>query len=171
MHQPSTKTLMLIPSLLLLCAIASLLIPANVVAAFSGKISATGSIIVFVEDGSTKKPLRGACVSIPETGKNYFTDENGKTETIRAPIVEDTNYSNILPKPWGEITLLVYKQGYVDCAIFHVNIYENQTRSGPTVLLFPVTPDVGDQPFTLTEGPNRLWVNELLDKYRPSGIQ
>jgi hypothetical protein len=171
LRQQSYKVLAMIPPLLLLFTVISLLIPGDVLEAFGGKMAPVGSIIIFVEDGPSQKPLRNACVVIPETGGQYYTDENGKTETIRAPIREDSDYSGILPKPWGEITLLVYKQGYVDCAIFHVNIYENQTRNGPTVLLFPVTPDVGDQPFTLTEAPNRLWVNELLGKYRPNDAQ
>lgn len=170
MKQSSFKTLILIPAVLLLFAIVSLLIPDNVIAAFSGKIAPTGSIIIYVQDGNSKKPLQNACVSIPEAGTSFYTDENGKTETIRVPIIEDTEYKGILPKPWGEITILVYKNGYVDCAIFHVNIWENQTRNGPTVLLFPTSGDSSNQPFTLTEGPNRIWVNELLDKYRPAAI-
>jgi hypothetical protein len=166
--QPNVKPLMLIPALLLGFAVASLLIPGSAMEAFGERVAPAGSIIVFVEDGSAKEPLEGACVAIPETGKSYHTDKNGKTETIRVPILDDAEYKGILPKPWGEITLLVYKEGYVDCAIFHVNIWENQTRNGPTVLLFPITPDMGDQPFTLTEAPNRIWVNELLDRFRPA---
>jgi hypothetical protein len=127
----------------------------------------SGSIIVFVEDGSNKKPLAGATVTIPETGQSFNTDSSGKTETIKVPILEDSYFRTILPKPWGEITLLVYRHGFIDCAIFHVNIWENQTRSGPTVLLFPLDADGANQPFTLTEGPNRIWVKELLDKFRP----
>lgn len=168
MKQPSVKVLMLIPAILLAVAIIALLIPNNVLDAFEGKITPTGSIIVFVEDGNSQKSMKNACVTIPETGQSYYTDENGKTVTIKVPIIEDSEYSGILPKPWGEITLLVYKQGYIDCAIFHVNIWENQTRNGPTVLLFPYSPDDSNQPFTLTEGPNRLWVKQLLDKYRPA---
>lgn len=170
MNRNAVHTLMLIPALLLLCTIVSLLIPGSAIEAFSGRMAPTGSIIVFVEDGPSQKPLENACVVIPETSGCYYTDANGKTETIKVPIMEDGSYGGILPKPWGEITLLVYKQGYVGCAIFHVNVYENQTRSGPTVLLFPVTPDVGDQPFTLTEAPNRIWVNELLKKFKPEAM-
>lgn len=167
LKQPSVKPLILIPALLLLFTVASLLIPGSAMESFGAKIAPTGSIIVFVEDGSAKEPLEGACVAIPETGQRFYTDVNGKTETIRVPILDDAEYKSIFPKPWGEVTLLVYKQGYVDCAVFHVNIWENQTRSGPTVLMFPITPDVGNQPFTLTEAPNRLWVNELLDRFKP----
>jgi hypothetical protein len=170
LKQSTVKIMMFIPALLLLFAIAALLIPNDVIEAFSGKIAPTGSIIIFVEDGNTKKPLQFANVTIPEAGQTLLTDENGKTETVRVPIVEDSEYKGMLPKPWGEITLLVYKQGYIDCAIFHVNVWENQTRNGPTVLLFPLSPDDANQPFTLTEGPNRLWVKQLLDKYRPVAV-
>lgn len=170
MRQRPLKILALIPAVLLLLAIAALLIPKDAIEAFSGKVAPTGSIILFVEDGSTKKPIGYARVVIPEMGQAFTTDENGKTETIRVPIVEDAAFKGILPKPWGEITLLVYKEGYVECAIFHVNVWENQTRNGPTVLLFPVSPSESTDPFTLTEGPNRLWVKELLDRYKPEPV-
>jgi hypothetical protein len=170
LKQTSVKVLYLIPALLLMIAIVALLIPNDVIETFNDKVSPTGSIIVFVEDGNTKKPLQFASVTIAETGQSFPTDEYGKTEAMRLPIIEDSEYKGVLPKPWGEITLLVYKEGYIDCAIFHINIWENQTRNGPTVLLFPVSPDDTNQPFTLTEGPNRLWVKQLLDKFRPSTI-
>ena len=167
MKQSTERILILVPAILMLVAIVAFSLPDSVMETFSGKIGPTGSIIVYVEDGNTKKPLENAVVTIPETGQSYLTDENGKTDTIKVPIIEDTEYRNIVPKPWGEITLLVYKTGYVDCAIFHINIWENQTRNGPTVLLFPYSADGGNQPFTLTEGPNRLWVNQLLNQFRP----
>ncbi len=170
--KPSTeKVLLLIPTLLLLFAIVAFSLPKNVLETLSGSIAPTGSIIVFVEDGNTKKPLKNACVTIPETGSVFRTDENGKTNTIRVPIVEDSEYKDILRKPWGEITLLVYQQGYVDCAIFHVSVWENQTRNGPTVLLFPIAAGDSNQPFALTEGPQRLWVDQLLDQFRPEDSQ
>jgi hypothetical protein len=169
-YRISVKTLMLIPGILLLLAIAALLLPGDVLSAFETQVAPTGSIIVYVKDGTTDEPLESARVAIPEMGQSFLTDRNGSTGTIRAPVREDAAFEDILPKPWGEITLLVYKQGYIDCAIFHVNIWENQTRNGPTVLLFPTSPDESNDPFTLTEGPNRLWVKQLLDKYRqPSG--
>lgn len=167
MKQSTEKLLILIPTILLLVAIVALSLPDSMMEAFHEKVGPTGSIIIFVQDGGTKEPLENACVAIPETGFTYRTDSNGKTNTIRIPIIEDSEFRNIVPKPWGEITILVYYPGYVDCAIFHVNIWENQTRNGPTVLLFPVSPADSNQPFTLTEGPNRLWVNQLLDKFRP----
>ncbi len=160
--------LLLIPTLLLLIAIVAFSLPEDLLESFGGNISPTGSIIVFVEDGDTKKPIKDACIAIPETGSVYHTDENGKTNTIRIPIVEDNAYKDILTKPWGEITLLVYKQGYVDCAVFHVSVWENQTRNGPTVLLFPISAGEDSQPFSLTEGPQRLWVAQLLDQFRPA---
>lgn len=166
MKQPSVRLLMALPVALVLVALAALLLPDEAVASFGG-IPHTGSIIVYVEDGAAGEPLPNASVAIPETGETYLTDADGKTAPIRVPILEDTEYGGILPKPWGEITLLIYKQGYADCAVFHVNIWEDQTRNGPTVLLFPLKGDEANEPFTLTEAPNRLWVKQLLGQYRP----
>jgi len=126
----------------------------------------TGKLQPVVVDGYSEMPLENATVVIPETGERYVTDENGKTPVIEVPILEDTHFSSILKKPWGEITLLIYKEGYIEYALFHTQVWENQVRSGPKILLFPKDSEGSNEPFSLIEGPHRLWVNELVEKYR-----
>lgn len=165
-YSVSIRILLLIPGILLLLTIVALLLPGDAVAAFEASAAPTGTIVVYVKDGPSDEPLENARVVIPEMGQSFLTDRNGSTGEIRAPVREDADYKAICPQLWGEITLLIYKPGYADCAIFHVNILENQTRNGPTVLLFPLAPGEANDPFTLTEAPNKLWVEQLLDRFR-----
>ena len=126
----------------------------------------SGAIIVQVQDGWEKTPIEGASVVIPEIGFSCTTDINGHTQRIAIePMQRDE--SDVLPKTWDEVTVLIYKAGYVESALFHVQIWSGQTRTGPVVYLFPITIGGNNLPFSLTEGPQRLWVSQLLDKYRP----
>ena len=129
--------------------------------------AAAGQIQVEVVDGESETPLAGCTVVIPETGGSYVTGEDGKTEAISVPILEDDVYKTILRKPWGEITLLIYRDGYIPYALFHTQIYENTARQGPKIYLFQQDSTGSDQPFTVVEGPQRLWVNELIEKFQP----
>lgn len=128
---------------------------------------AFGYIQPQVVDGFSEKPIEGAVIVIPEMGEKYTTDAKGLTANIKVPIMEDLHFSEIHPKPWGEITLIVYKEGYVESVIFHLNVWENQTRKGPRILLFQGTAGEENRPMSVVEGPHRLWVNQLVKKYRP----
>lgn len=119
-----------------------------------------------VVDGFNEKPIEGARIVIPELNKKFITNAEGFTSSIKVPIIEDTHYKNICPKPWGEVTLIVYKEGYMDYVLFHTHIWENQTRQGPKILLFPTPSGERNQPMAIVESPHRLWTTELVEKYR-----
>jgi len=119
-----------------------------------------------VVDGYTEEPLEGAVVVIPEINQKYRTNAQGLTADIRIPIKEDPAFKDILPKPWGEVTLIVYKEGYIDYVLFHTHVWENQGRKGPRILLFPEKEGESSHPMAIVEGPHRLWVNELVKKYK-----
>lgn len=126
-----------------------------------------GKLQVTVVDGYTEEPLEGARVVIPEIKKTFTTNDQGMTPLIQVPILEDEHFRSIMQKPWGEITLLVYKDDYIEYALFHTHVWENQVRNGPRILLFPKDAGGKNEPFSLIEGPHRLWVNELVKKFRP----
>jgi hypothetical protein len=128
-----------------------------------------GHIEPMVKDGFTETPLEGAVIVIPETGQRFYTGADGRTASIRISIPFDSRFEKTLPKPWGEVTLLVYLEGYIDYALFSVHVWENQARKGPVILLFPEVPGSASEPFVIVEGPHRMWVTGLLDKYRPQG--
>ncbi|MDD3242636.1 MAG: hypothetical protein PHD32_02795 [Eubacteriales bacterium] len=160
--------------LAILCAVALLgfalyvliTLPADDLPAFDPENQPCGSLVISVQNGLTKEPLAGATVVIPETGQRCTTGSDGRTPVIQVPIAGDAAYADILPQTWGEITVLAYCSGYADYALLHVHVWENQTRCGPTILMFEKGATDTDQSFILTEGPHRLWVQQLLDRYR-----
>ncbi|HHZ13408.1 MAG: hypothetical protein ACOX1R_03555 [Caldicoprobacterales bacterium] len=120
-----------------------------------------------VVDGFSEEPIEGATVVIPETNTSYKTDEMGYTPDIRIEIVPDIRFKNINPKTWGEATLIAYKEGYIEYVLLNINIWESQNRQGPKIRLFPKENQQLDQPMSIVEGPNQLWINSLVEKYRP----
>ncbi|MBE3101448.1 MAG: hypothetical protein IMZ47_04160 [Firmicutes bacterium] len=120
-----------------------------------------------VVDGFSEEPIEGATVVIPETGQKFVTSKDGLTALIQVPVLDDKHFADISPKPWGEVTLIVYKKGYIEYVLFYTHVWESQTRKGPKVLLFPEVEGDRNEPFAIVEGPHRLWVNELVEKYRP----
>lgn len=131
-----------------------------------GRTGGTGSINLTVLDGRTDEPLPHAVVVIPETGRTYKLDKKARTGRIEVPAAPDARFSDIHQKPWGEITVLVYCNGYYPLALFYLAVPEGAERDGPTLYLFP---DDGSmhEPFSLVEGPDASWVRELLAKYAP----
>ncbi|MFZ5974084.1 MAG: hypothetical protein ACOYU3_01575 [Bacillota bacterium] len=126
-----------------------------------------GDIVPEVLDGMSMQPIEGAEVIVVETNKRYSTLSDGKTPVIRVPILEDEHFKDILKKPWGEITLIIHKEGYADYVLFHTQIWENERRQGPRILLFKADEQAAERPFVIVEGPQRLWVNELIKKFIP----
>jgi hypothetical protein len=72
-----------------------------------------------------------------------------------------------MQKQWGEITLIVYKEGFVPYALFYLQVIGGQTREGVKILLFEEGQTESAQPFSIIEGPNRVWVDALVEMYRP----
>jgi len=120
-----------------------------------------------VVDGFSEEPIEGAIVVIPETNARYKTDKNGYTPNIRVDISPDSYFEKIHPKSWGETTIIVYKEGYREYVLLNLNVWEGQTRQGPKILLFPKNNQHTDQPMSIVEGPNQVWINSLVEKYRP----
>ncbi|MGI6176474.1 MAG: hypothetical protein ACOYJC_10045 [Christensenellales bacterium] len=133
----------------------------------STSVGASAALIVEVYDGNSGQPLPGVQVVVPETNTCYTTDTAGKTEPISVPVILDTHYADMLPMPWGEITLIAYSDGYIPYALFYVQVWENETRQGPRIYLFPENQAGSKEPFSIIEGPQRLWVNRIVDQYRP----
>ncbi len=147
--------------------IASVISPDTVSVFGSGSKSDTAHLTVNVLEGYTETPINDASVVVVETGKVYQTDENGLTEKIDVPVIRDKRYDDIMQKQWGEITLIVYKEGFIPYALFYLQVLGGQTREGVKILLFEEGQTESTQPFSIIEGPNRLWVDALVEMYRP----
>lgn len=124
------------------------------------------TLIPCVIDAHTEAPLEHAQVVVLETGKTYQTDATGHTPPIRVATSSDAHFQNILPKPWSEVSLIAYCDGYTPYAVFYLQVYPGQTRNGPNLYLFS---DSGENapPLSIIEGPDDAWVQELVRKYKP----
>lgn len=132
-----------------------------------GRNSGHAMLTVKVVEGYTESPIEGASVVIIETGEVYRTNSEGLTDVIEVPMVRDTRFDNVIPKPWGEVSMIIYKEGFVPYALFYLQVIENETREGVKILLFEKGITDSNEPFSIIEGPNRLWVNELIKMYQP----
>lgn len=144
-----------------------LLSDGGAVAAMSFGSSDKAKLTLSVMEGYDEAPIAGAKVVILETGKTYETDENGNTEAIDVPVVRDTRFDGIIPKPWGEVSLIVYKEGFLPYALFYLQVAGGETRKGVKILLFENNSTGSAEPFSIIEGPNRVWVDELVKMYQP----
>ena len=139
----------------------------SVLPAFSSGGGKTSRLTVSVVEGYTETPISDAVVVVVETGEQYITDTTGLTKVIEVPVIKDSRYDKILKKPWGEITLIIYKEGYIPYALFYLQVLEGQMREAVKILLFEHNQNENNAPFSIIEGPNRIWVNALVDKYKP----
>lgn len=137
------------------------------IAAMSLNTGGSAKFTVNVVEGYTDAPITGAKVVILETGKTYSTDTKGDTGIIEVPVKRDIRFDSIIPKPWGEVSLIVYKDGFLPYALFYLQVMGNETRTGVKVLLFENNSTGSSEPFSIIEGPNRAWVNELVKKFQP----
>lgn len=125
-----------------------------------------GFVQPFVVDGFTEDPIAGAQVVVPELNMYFPTGKDGMTAPIKVPVRADSNFERINPKTWGEITLIVYKENYIEYVLLNAQVSENEVRKGPMILLFPISVGGRNQPFALIESPHDEWVSDLVDKYR-----
>ncbi len=94
-----------------------------------------GNISPIVRDGKTDAPIENAVICVPETGKTYQTDGHGAVGKISVPILRDDRYDAMIPKNWGEVTLLVYK-GLCALRLVYLRIHKDESRTGPTIFLY-----------------------------------
>ncbi len=127
----------------------------------------TGTIRVTVLDGVTELPLPGAAVVIPELGKHFLANAQGVTEKIEVAAARDMRFDGIQKKDWGEVTLLIYCDGYIPFALFYTQVCENADRNGPTVYLFPEDGSMEGQSFTVVESPEEEWAKALIQANQP----
>lgn len=127
-----------------------------------------GAINVRVYDGLTDAPLSDATVVIAESGEKYPAARDGSTGTIRVSAPRDTRFDDIQKKQWGEVTLLVYCDGYIPFVLLYTMVPIDGERNGPCIYLFPDDGSMDGMTFTVIESPNEDWAKTLVEKFRPS---
>lgn len=126
--------------------------------------SAQTALTVTVLDGLSGQELPNTKIVFPQYNRAYLSDSHGIVNNIYLPMHRDSSYDGILTKTSGLITVLAYKDGYYDYALFNVEVEPSQSRS-IKIYMFPNDGSM-NVPFTLTEGPDKEWTARLLAKYR-----
>lgn len=126
----------------------------------------TGKLVVSVLETNTLTPIDNATVCVIETRKYYQTNKKGLTENIVLPVIVNPNFNVSAPQTWGEVTLLVYKNGYADAICFRTKIYPNTTRVGCVVFLPPIINDGDNQPIINQELPPDEYIRDLIRLFK-----
>ena len=129
-------------------------------------ISQSGKIQVKVLEANTFEPIDNATVCIIETRHYETTNKFGKTSFMNVPILRNNNFDISLFRNWGELTILVYKNGYTDNISFYNSIIPNTTRLDFVVYLSPITNAEDLSPNISVEKPNINYVNRLIQLYK-----
>lgn len=130
----------------------------------SAPVSAAAIRLVVV-DGKKGTPVHNACVCIAETGAYFYTDNNGNTPLIEVPIIINSNYDGIVKRDFGEITILIFKEGYIDYILLNLAVKENENRQGIRIMLYEKEEGAPDY-FSIVETPDGSWIKKLIERYK-----
>lgn len=125
----------------------------------------TGSLRIVVYDYGANTPIANAVVCIPELNGYYLTDENGNSTVIDIPIEISDAYDSTHPKRYGEVTLLVYKKGYIDYVRYNVKVNRSISRLVAKIYLNKTTAE-NQPPQISSELPEMSWTADLIRKYK-----
>ena len=126
----------------------------------------SGRIQIEVLDDLSGKPIDMASVCIIETRHYEKTDKYGKTGFIEVPILKNNNFDISLERPYGEFTILVYKDGYADNISFYNLIKPNTTKIGIKIRLRTII-NAEDEFTTISVNPpDQHWSDALIKLYK-----
>lgn len=124
--------------------------------AFAFKPIAT-TLTIRVTDAVSGQNLTSFDVKIAENGSRAHAAAN--SVTLDAPYLPDPRYIDL--PPYGTVTLIVTKQGYLPTILSDCIVYLNADRK-LTVNLFPNDGSLEVGYVTLCESPSDEWVRSLL---------
>ncbi len=127
-------------------------------------VSGYGEVYFTVIDGFSGMPIEGVRIVIPECEQEALTGSGGKTAKLTIPVVKGD--SNCLTKEFGTFSVLGYKEGYNEYALFFAQINEGQQRNIKMYMFKKDTPLSSGTPLATIESPDKDWVSELVEKFR-----
>jgi len=152
--------------LYIVCAVA--LVCASVaLAVFLGRgTKQYGHISVYIIDAYTLAPLKNATIVLPECGITASSDKRGVALISSIPIDMDSEFIRLTGASYGEMTMIVYADGYLPCVWLKVHLYPSRIRNGPTIYMFPEgSEEVRVTVFT--EAPDDTLMQDFVERYRP----
>ncbi len=145
----------------------ALAVTAAVTAIFTSGIKRYGHMDICVYDAVTSAPIKDAYIVLPQSGQTYMSDGLGRVRAYGVPLDMEAILNKITLQPYGNVTLIAYKEGYIPCCIFYVQLYEDHVRNGPNIYMFAKSQDSTLGVTTFIESPSEAWVKALIDKYAP----
>ncbi|MBE7092413.1 MAG: hypothetical protein E7365_04465 [Clostridiales bacterium] len=130
----------------------------------NNKNTATGSVNFTVLDGFSGLPVENVKIVVPEGELIGYTDSLGKCSISDIPVIFDQRYP--IKQGYGTFSVLGYKEGYNDYALFFAQINEQQERNIKIYMFKTDTPFSSGTPLSTIESPNNDWVKDILEKYR-----
>ncbi len=125
----------------------------------------TGELYPLVVNAYTLEPVQNAHVIVPGIA-DEITGADGRAVLEHIPVRIQRTYDTAVSRDWGELTLLVYAQGYLPNAIFCVQVYAGESRSEVKIYMFPE--DEQDREYTvIVQPPPDEWTQTLLNEYAP----
>ncbi len=126
--------------------------------AFDNSLKGGIKVEVLDEDGNA---ISGAKVYVCEISECFETGKNGQTPNISLPVLPDTRFLEICKKDFGEVTILVTKDGYCPTCMTGVIVRSGVTRLGPKVVL-----KSGEEYRHVADGVDASWLKRFCEKYK-----
>lgn len=130
----------------------------------NNEVQPCGEVNFTVVDGFSGMPIENAKIVIPEGNLTGITDSLGKCNINNVPIFYDERYP--IKQGYGTFSVLGYKEGYNDYALFFAHLKEGELRNIKIYMFTVDTPFGSGTPLSTIESPDNEWVAELLEKYR-----
>lgn len=108
------------------------------------------------------KPIEGVKVLVPEANALNNTDKNGICE-LNIPYIQENNMAYAVNKDYEEITVLVYKEGYLSKAVIKGHVATNEKANTLKIKM-----KKSNKPGVECEvvEPSQAWVKGILDSYK-----
>ena len=123
-----------------------------------------GTVSFTVIDGFSGLPLEGVRIVLPENNCELISNSEGKTDKAEISVVKNETYT--VPQEYGTFTVLGYKEGYNDYALFYAQIKKGAERNIKVYMFLKDTPMSSGTPLSTIESPDKDWVNEIVQKYK-----
>lgn len=124
----------------------------------------TGAVTFTVIDGFSGLPIEGVRLVIPECDKEVYSDSSGKTSSVDVTVIKNESYP--VKQDYGTFSVLGYKEGYNEYALFFAQIKSGQERNIKIYMFMKDTPLSSGKPLATIESPDKDWVNEMVEKYK-----
>lgn len=121
-----------------------------------------GEIRILVVDGKTNEPIENANICVLECERYFKTSALGYSPKMP---VETEDHTDMPPFSRAKVTLLVYKEGYLDTLVFGVEVFDGICRLGPTVRLFQKTALDGGIKMQY-DFPDEKLLSSIVEKYK-----